>query len=208
MYPELPISAFMDKLASSDPEPGGGGAAALVAATGAALVSMVASLTVGKEKYAAVQAEMEQARDKGQALMRELLAAIDRDAEAFRKVMDTYRLPRASDEEKAARKRAIQQALRDATQDPAQVVRLCLEVANWSRVVMEKGNVQAVTDAAIAAVLADAAAQSAALNVKINLGPIGDPTFTDPLWAELQRLMDEIRSARDDVLAGTYGKLG
>ncbi len=207
MYPEMTIDAFMDRLASSDAEPGGGAAAALVAATGAALVSMVASLTVGKEKYAAVQAEMEQAQEKGRALMRELLAGIDRDAEAFRKVMDTYRLPRGDDEQKAARKRAIQQALRDATHDPAQVVRLCLEVANWSRVTMEKGNVQAVTDAAIAAVLADAAAQSAALNVKINLGPIGDPAFTDPLWAELQRLMDEIRSVRDDVLAGTYGKI-
>jgi formiminotetrahydrofolate cyclodeaminase len=208
MYPEMSLEGFLARLASADPEPGGGAAAALVAATGAALVSMVANLTVGKEKYAAAQAEMEQARDRGQALVRDMAGAIDLDAESFRNVMAAYRLPRETDEQKAGRKRAIQQALRDATVEPARVVRLCAEIADLSRVVMEKGNVQAITDAAIAAVLADAAAVSAALNVKINLGPIGDPAFTEPLWAELQSIMDRVRSTRDEVVAGTYGRLG
>jgi formiminotetrahydrofolate cyclodeaminase len=208
MYPEMSLEGFLARLASADPEPGGGAAAALVAATGAALVSMVANLTVGKEKYAAVQAEMEAARDRAQALVRDLARAIDQDAESFRKVMATYKLPRETDEQKADRKRAIQQALRDATVDPARVVRLCAEIADLSRVVMEKGNVQAITDAAIAAVLADAAAVSAALNVKINLGPIGDPAFTEPLWAELDGIMARVRSVRDEVLKGTYDRLG
>jgi formiminotetrahydrofolate cyclodeaminase len=208
MYPEMSIEGFLDRLASSDAEPGGGAASALVAAMGAALVSMVASLTVGKEKYAAVGAEMEEARAKARGLVRDLAGAIDRDAQSFRKVMAAYRLPRDDDEQKAVRRRAIQQALRDATVEPARVVRLCGEVAALSRVVMEKGNVGAITDAAIAAVLADAAAVSAALNVKINLGTIGDPAFTDPLWAELQRLTDEIRSVRDEVLRATYERLG
>jgi len=88
------------------------------------------------------------------------------------------------------------------------VVRLCGQIADLSRAVMEKGNVGAITDAAIAAVLADAAAASAALNVKINLGPIGDPAFTTPLWAELQGLLDRVRSVRDEVLQGTYQRLG
>jgi formiminotetrahydrofolate cyclodeaminase len=204
----MSLEGFLSRLASAEPEPGGGAAAALVAATGAALVSMVANLTVGKEKYAAVQAEMEAARDRAQTLVRDLARAIDQDAESFRKVMAAYKLPRETDEQKADRKRAIQQALRDATVDPARVVRLCEEIAELSRVVMEKGNVQAVTDAAIAAVLADAAAVSAALNVKINLGPIGDPTFTEPLWVELQRILDRVRATRDEVLQGTYERLG
>jgi formiminotetrahydrofolate cyclodeaminase len=204
----MSLEGFLARLASADPEPGGGAAAALVAATGAALVSMVANLTVGKEKYAAVQSEMEHARDRAQALVRDLEAAIDLDAESFRKVVAAYRLPRETDEQKAGRKRAVGQALRDATVDPARVVRLCAEIADLSRVVMEKGNVQAITDAAIAAVLADAAAVSAALNVKINLGPIGDSAFTEPLWAELRGLMDRVRSVRDDVLKGTYDRLG
>ncbi|MDR7543892.1 MAG: cyclodeaminase/cyclohydrolase family protein [Armatimonadota bacterium] len=207
MYPQMSIEGFLDRLASSDAEPGGGAAAALVAAVGAALVSMVASLTVGKEKYAAVQTEMEEVQAKARGLVRDLAGAIDRDAESFRKVMAAYRLPRNDDEQKAQRTRAIQQALRDATAEPARVARLCGEIAELSRVVMEKGNVGAITDAAIAAVLADAAAASAALNVKINLGPIGDPAFTEPLWVELQRLTDDIRSVRDEVLRATYDRL-
>lgn len=208
MYPEMPIEAFLTRLASSDPEPGGGAAAALAAATGAALISMVANLTIGKEKYAAVQAEMEQARDRAEALRAALLEAIDRDAEAFRRVMDTYRLPRETDVQKAARKRAIQQSLADACQVPAEVVRLCEDVARWSQVVTEKGNAQVITDAAIAAILADAGAQSAALNVKINLGPIGDPSVTEPLWAQIQSGLDAIRAVRDAVLQTTYARLG
>lgn len=208
MYPQMPIEAFMARLASSEPEPGGGAAAALVAATGAALVSMVANLTVGKEKYAAVQAEVEQAREQADRLRAALVEAIDRDAESFRRVMAAYRLPRETDAQKAERKRAVQQALREATQVPAEVVRLCHDVAAWSQVVMEKGNPQAITDAAIAAVLADAGAQSAAFNVKINLGPIGDPAFTEPLWADLQGILEGIRTVRDHVVKTTYEKLG
>ncbi len=208
MYPEMPIEAFLTRLASSDPEPGGGAAAALAGATGAALISMVANLTVGKEKYAAVQGEMEEARGRAESLRAHLLAAIDRDAESFRRVMDAYRLPRETDEQKAARKQAIQQALRNATTAPREVVQLCREAADWSKVTAEKGNTQVITDAAIAGILADAAAQSAALNVRINLGPIGDPTFTDPLWAEIQQRLEAIRAVRDAVLKFTYEKLG
>lgn len=208
MYPEMPIEAFLTGLASADPEPGGGAAAALAGATGAALISMVANLTIGKEKYAAVQGEMEEARGRAEQLRASLLAAIDRDAESFRRVMDAYKLPRETDEQKAARKQAIQLALRDATKAPREVVRLCREAADWSKVTAEKGNAQVITDAAIAGILADAAAQSAALNVRINLGPIGDPAFTDPLWAEIAESLEAIRAVRDDVLKFTYEKLG
>ncbi|MBM3469261.1 MAG: cyclodeaminase/cyclohydrolase family protein [Armatimonadetes bacterium] len=208
MYPETPINEFLSKLASAAPEPGGGAAAALTAATGAALVSMVANLTVGREKYAAVQAEMEQARDRADALRGEFLEAIDKDAESFRRVMDTYKLPRETEEQKAIRKAAIQQALREASEIPAGVIHLCEEVARLSKVVTEKGNVQLITDAAIAALLADSGAQSAALNVKINLGPIGDPAFTDSLWAEIRATLEGICAVRDEVLKITYERLG
>ncbi len=208
MYPEMPIEAFLTKLASSAPEPGGGAAAALAGATGAALISMVANLTLGKEKYTAVAGEMEEARGRAESLRADLLAAIDRDAESFRRVMDAYKLPRETDEQKAARKQAIQQALRNATKVPTEVVRLCREAADWSKVTAEKGNAQVITDAAIAGILADAAAQSAALNVRINLGPIGDPAFTDPVWREIQDSLEAIRIVRDDVLKFTYEKLG
>jgi formiminotetrahydrofolate cyclodeaminase len=207
MYPELGVTAFLDALASAAPEPGGGAAAALAGAIGAALVGMVANLTVGKSQYAAVQIEMEQARAAAEALRAHLTAAIDRDSEAFRQVMKAYGLPRGTDDEKAARKTATQQALKDASKEPAEVVRLCREVAAWSRLVAEKGNVQAVSDAAAAAILADAAAQSAALNVKINLKSIADPAFNDGLWTRVQADLDAIRAVRDEVLVLTDGKL-
>ncbi len=151
---------------------------------------------------------MEAARDRADQLRVELLSAIDEDAESFRKVMDAYKLPRATDDEKAARKAAITEALRNAVKAPGLVVRLCREVADLSKVTTEKGNVQVVTDAAIAALLADAGAQSAALNVKINLGPIGDAAFTGPLWAEIEQALAEVRAVRDDVMKMTYEKLG
>ncbi len=208
MYGETPLAQFLDLLASSAPEPGGGAAAALVGATGAALVSMVANLTIGREKFAAAAADMERARARADALRASLVAAIDQDAQAFREVMASYRLPRAADEQKAARQRAIQAALREAAQVPAAVVRLCEEVAAWSLVAAEHGNPQVVSDAAVAALLADAAAQSAALNVRINLASVGDPPFAEPLWAEMQRLLAGIRVVRDDVLRIAYGKIG
>jgi formiminotetrahydrofolate cyclodeaminase len=208
MYTELPVDAFLEQLASSAPEPGGGAAAALVAATGAALVSMVANLTVGKTQYAAVGPEMEQARVRADALRAELVAAVDQDAAVFRRVMAAYALPRATEEEKAARRQATQQALKEASRVPAQVVRLCREVAALGIVTTQKGNVQAVSDAAIAALLADSAAQSAALNVKINLKLISDPGFNDPLWAEIQGALETIRATRDEALRITAERMG
>lgn len=207
MYAELAMDAFLEKLASSAPEPGGGAAAALVGATGAALVSMVANLTIGKTQYAAAQSEMEQARARAEALRAELVAAVDRDAEVFRRVMTAYALPRSTDEEKAARRQATQRALKEASRVPAEVVRLCREVAALSKVTTELGNVQAVSDAAIAALLADAAAQSAALNVKINLKLITDPGFNEPLWAEIQTALQGIRAVRDEVVKITAERM-
>jgi formiminotetrahydrofolate cyclodeaminase len=208
MYTELPVESFLEKLASSAPEPGGGAAAALVGATGAALVSMVANLTIGKTQYAAVQREMEQARAQAGALRADLLAAVDEDAEVFRRVMAAYALPRATDGEKAARRQATQQALKEASRVPAEVVRLCQEVAALSRVATQKGNVQAVSDAAIAALLADSGAQSAALNVKINLKLITDAAFNEPLWAKIQAALEGIRAVRDEVLKITTERMG
>jgi formiminotetrahydrofolate cyclodeaminase len=208
MYRELTATAFLDALASSSPEPGGGAAAALVGATGAALVSMVANLTIGKPQYAVAQADMEQAREKAEILRDRLVAAIDRDSDAFRGVMAAYTLPRGTDGEKAARRAAIQDALKAASLEPAEVVSLCREVAVWSRVAAEKGNASAISDAAVAALLADAAAQSAAFNVKINLKSITDTTFRDPLWARVQADLEAVRATRDDVVQIAGAQLG
>jgi formiminotetrahydrofolate cyclodeaminase len=208
MYPELTVTEFLERLASSAPEPGGGAASALVGATGAALVSMVANLTIGKAQYAAAQADMETARGRAEALRTGLLAEVDRDSDAFRTVMRAYGLPRGTEAEKAARREAVQAALRDATEPPVRVVRLCREVAAWSKVVAESGNAQAVSDAAVAAILADGAAQGAALNVRINLKGIRDDVFTRQTRAAVQADLDAIRDLRDEVLSIIDRRIG
>jgi formiminotetrahydrofolate cyclodeaminase len=168
---------------------------------------MVANLTAGKPQFATVQDEMVRVLARAEALRADLLAAVDRDSEAFRRVMAAYTLPRATEEDKAARRQAIQQALREASQEPGDVIRLCREVAAWSKVAAERGNPQVLSDAAVAAVLADAGAQSAALNVKINLKSITDPSFNAPLWTQVQADLDATRATRDAVLAMAYEKL-
>jgi formiminotetrahydrofolate cyclodeaminase len=208
MYPEARIDEFLTALASSAPEPGGGAAAALAGAAAAALVSMVANLTIGKEKFAAVQDDMQATLARAEVLRAELMTAIDRDAEAFRSVMAAYRLPREGPDQQAARKQALGAALKEAAKVPAGVVSLCAEVATLSQLALEKGNPQVLSDAAVAAVLADAGAQSAALNVRINLTGIGDPSFTDEMWTEVQSRLEAIRMARDEVLSAAYERLG
>ncbi|MDR7481773.1 MAG: cyclodeaminase/cyclohydrolase family protein [Armatimonadota bacterium] len=207
MYPELSIEQFLDRLASSAPEPGGGAAAALVGAVAAALVGMVANLTVGKEKFAAVEDEMRRVRDDAATLRARLLAAIDRDADAFRRVMAAYRLPRETDEQRAARREATRAALREAAEVPAEVVALCGQVGALSRIAAAQGNPQVLSDAAVAAVMAEAAAASAALNVRINLAGIGG-AWSDELWAEVQAQLAALEAARAAVVQQAYGRIG
>src|ERR671925_443302 len=112
------VQAFLDELASAAPTPGGGGAAALSGAMGAALVSMVCNLTIGKEKFAGVEAQMQEILSQSEALRTRLTGMIEEDVAAFDTVMAAYRLPKDNDEEKAARIAAIQQASKEATLVP------------------------------------------------------------------------------------------
>src|ERR1700736_4232661 len=122
------IVTFLDDLASERPTPGGGGAAVVCGAIGAALVSMVANLTIGKKNYEAVWEDLEAVNAKAEALRAELTGAIEEDAVAFNSVMGAYGLPRATEEEKATRAAAIQAALKDATLAPLRAVKACFEV--------------------------------------------------------------------------------
>lgn len=133
------ITKFLDDLASERPTPGGGGAAAVMGAIGAALVSMVANLTIGKKNYEAVEDDLKAARAEAERLRGELTAAIEEDVVAFNSVMGAYGLPRATDEDKAARTAAIQAALKEATLAPLRAVKACFEVILLSEAAAEKG---------------------------------------------------------------------
>ncbi len=208
MYVEKPMVAFLDKLASRSPEPGGGAASALVGAVGAALVSMVANLTLGKEKYADVQDRIEELLKNSETLRSELQDLLQKDTEVYAEVSAAYKLPRETEEQKKERAAKIQEALKSATEVPFQIAEKCLEVARLSRIAAEIGNVGAVSDAGVAVLLAEAAAQSAALNVRINVVSMEDREYAEDRWSRVQNILKEASELRDIVLRLTYEKLG
>ncbi len=208
MYVEKPMIVFLDKLASRSPEPGGGSVSALVGALGAALVSMVGNLTLGKEKYADVQDQVEELLKSSEKARDQLQSLIQKDTEVYAEVSAAFKMPRESEEQKAERAVRIQGALKLATEVPFEIGEKCLEVARLSERAAEIGNVGAVSDAGVAALLAEAAAQSAALNVKININSIEDVAFCESKWSRIQEILEETARLRDRVVKVTYEKLG
>ncbi len=207
-YVDGTIKAFLDKLATSSPEPGGGSVAAMTGALGAGLVSMVASLTVGKEKYAGVQAEIQSLLAASEQVRSELQVLVQRDTEVYGAVAEAMKLPRDTEQQKAERDATMQVALKEAAKVPLTIAEQSLKVAELSLTGAEIGNVNAVSDAGVAVLLADAAAQSAALNVKINVGWIEDQEFNRSTWQRVEEILSATAGLRERVMTLTYEKLG
>ncbi len=209
MYIDGPMGHYIDKLASRSPEPGGGSAAALVGSLGAALVSMVGNLTTGKEKYQAVQGDIDALLRDTEAVRADLQRLVQEDTEAFSAVSDAYKLPKETEAQKKIRSARIQEGLQGAaTEVPFQICEKALIVARLSRTAAAIGNVQAVSDAGVAALFAEACAAAAAMNVKINLNAIRDPAFTGAKWQRVQDVLREVGRLREEVVAMTYEKMG
>lgn len=203
------IGAFLDDLASERSTPGGGGAAAISGAMGAALVSMVCNLTIGKPKYAEVEAELKEVLAASEQLRAELTKAIGDDVKAFDAVMGAYGLPKGeTDEEKAARTAKIQAALKEATDVPLECARLCAKVVKLSAAAADKGNVNVVSDAGVAAQSAYAGLMSAALNVRVNAKSIKDRDFADGRLGELEALLAEAGASTEKTYGVVKDKLG
>ncbi len=188
-FAQQTLGDFLDDLASSKPAPGGGSAAALAGSIGAALVSMVANLTVGREKFKAVEPEVQAILAKSEDLRHRLLAYIEDDVAAFNAYSAAAKLPKDTADEKAARSAAIQKALMAAVDPPMNTVRACVEVLELCRPIAEMGNVQAVSDAGVGALMAEAGMRAAALNVQINLSWIKDAAFVERKRKELDALL-------------------
>ncbi len=202
------IATFLDDLASERPTPGGGGAAAVSGAIGAALVSMVANLTIGKKNYEAVRADLEAVNAQAEALRAELTGAIEEDVVAFNSVMGAYGLPRGTEEEKAKRAASIQAALKDATLAPLRAVKACFEVILLSAAVAEKGNLNVISDAGVAVLSANAGLHSAALNVFINAKAIKDRDFAEKQIAEVNALLSQAAEMTESVYQTVRSKIG
>jgi len=208
MYIEQPIQGFMDKLASKSPEPGGGSVAALTGALGAALVSMVANLTLGKEKYKDVQPQIELLLKDSEKLRAEMQDLIQKDTEAYGALSAVYKMPKNTDEEKVARTLKMQEALKKACQVPFDIGLKSLEVAKLAGRAADIGNVGAVSDAGVAVLLAQACAQSSALNVKINVNSIKDEAYNKDTWTRMQDVLKQVAALEKSVMETTYKKMG
>ncbi|MEG1145024.1 MAG: cyclodeaminase/cyclohydrolase family protein [Clostridium sp.] len=196
----LTVTEFVNVTASDAPAPGGGSVAALAGALAAALAEMVANLTVGKEKYAAVEDEMKKLADDGAALRVELLEDIQKDSTSFNLYMDAIGMPKSTDEEKAVRREAMQNGLKAAAQVPLSVGAAAYKIFPIAEAVVARGNTNAVTDGLVAAMMARTAVIGALFNVKINLGSIKDEAFVAELAAEVKELEEKAIAYEQKIL--------
>ena len=197
MIEDMSIEAFLEALAARQSTPGGGSAAAVSAAMGAALISMVANFTVGRK--GCDEAEAEQILARSEQLRLSLTEAIKADVDAFNRVMAAYGMPRDSEAQKAARGRAIQAALKEATDAPLECARLSREVIELSRSAARTGNVNVISDAGVAALAGYAGLRSAALNVYINIGNIKEREFADDRRARLASCLAGMEALKEEV---------
>lgn len=192
MLIEKTVRGFIDETASNSPAPGGGSIAALSASSSAALIAMVANLTVGKEKFADVEEEMQEVIGKATAFKDMFLEYIDKDANSFNAAMAAFKLPKETEEEKAHRTKMIQEGYKGAANVPFTVGKEAFKLMELAEFVVEKGNQNAVTDGAVAAMQARTAVHSAFYNVKINLGSIKDEEYVAKMRSEMKELEDKV----------------
>ncbi len=186
--PRMGAEAFLDALAAGTAAPGGRSAAAYSGAAGAALVAMVARLTIGKKKYTEVESEMQRLLEQAEGLRAELTESVKRDAAAFEAVMAAFKLPKETMEEQGKRAQAIEEATLFATQEPLKTARLAVQVMDLGQQVVRLGNLNAITDAGTAVALARAALAGAGLNVRTNLKSLQNQDAVSQMMAELSTL--------------------
>lgn len=201
------IDTFLQQLSSKAPIPGGGGASALVGALSASLTHMVAALTVGKPKYAAVEAEMNELLSQTEALTDRFLALMDEDAEAFEPLAQAYRLPKETDADKAEKSVRMEAALKSAVQPPIAIMEACAEALPLISLCAEKGSVVAVSDAGVAASLCRAALEGASLNVFINTQGMQDKAYAAALNQRAKTLLQEKTAEADIIFRAVLSRL-
>ena len=197
---ETTVTQFLDAVASGNATPGGGSVSALAGSLGAALVEMVANLTLGKKGYEACQDELEKIREKANAHRQSLVATIEKDIAAYQDVMTAYLLPRQSEEEKKARREAIQKSLKKAADPPLFTAVTALKVLKLCQQAIEKGNPNTLSDAAVGALLADAALHGGVYNVLVNLSALEEKQYIVKMKKELRRLSQEGEKIKEQIM--------
>lgn len=199
MLKEMNIKDFLNQLESSEPVPGGGSVAALSSALASALSGMVANLTVGKKNYEDVSEQMQDIAKAMKASKVSFVDFIDKDANSFDGVMQAFKMPKETDEEKAARTAKIQEGTKYAASVPLEVAEETAKLFDAIEVLVVKGNKNAQTDALVAAMMARTAIKSALYNVKINLGSIKDEAFVAQM-SEKVKALDHLADTREQEI--------
>jgi formiminotetrahydrofolate cyclodeaminase len=200
-FGSMTLDAFIELLGSPTPSPGGGAASAVAASCGAALVAMVASLSVDRPKYAAYAASHARHGEAGRVLAARLLALADQDADAYAAFAAALKLARETDAEKVARTAAIRASARVAADVPLRTVEACREVVIAAEALAGRSNLNAASDLAVASRLAEAAAHGAAENVMVNLPSLGDEVLADELRGRVEVLLAEIEELAEATRA-------
>ena len=200
---DLKSTEFLTALASSAPAPGGGGGATMAGALAAALASMVANLTIGKEKFAQQEPEVKALLEETEEERQRLLRLVEDDAAVFNSFMSCYKLPKATEEEKAARTAAIRSAAKQAAEVPLAIARASHKVLTLAERLVRIGNPGVITDGACSALLARAALRCAEYNVRINLGLTKDEAYNQSVQEELNNLLKTAEELELEALAVT-----
>jgi methenyltetrahydrofolate cyclohydrolase len=208
MFTEMTVTEFLDALASSEPTPGGGSGAALGGALGAALVSMVCNLTIGKKGYEQAEGPLSEVLAQTEALREELPQLLEADTRVYGRVMETYRMPRKTAEQKQAREAAMQQALQEAAIVPLTIAERCASIVDLALPAAELGNQWAVSDAGVGVLLAEACMHAALLNVYINLSSIQDEAFVAQTKARIDEITAGKGEIKERVMALVHDKIG
>ena len=204
---EMKVNEFVDLMASDEPAPGGGSAAALEGALGAALTAMVCALTVGKKKYADVQELAIESQKKGNELKAQFVDVIDRDTEAFNAVSAVFAMPKDTDEEKAARKAAMQEALKGCTKTPFEMMELAAETLELTAELLGKTNDSAASDLGVSALSMRAAIQGAWLNVLINIGSLKNKELAEDYRKKGEALLAKALPLADQIYQNVLSQM-
>jgi methenyltetrahydrofolate cyclohydrolase len=204
---EISLAKFLESVAGPSPAPGGGSVSALAGSLGAALVEMVISLTVGKKGFEGRESELKKILEEARSCREALTGTIAKDSAAYQDVMSAFLLPKKTEDEKRKRKEEIQRALKKAADPPLFTTATSLKVLKLCREAVEKGNPNAASDAAVGALLADAALRGGIFNVLINLSALEDKHFVEQMKKELKRLETEGETIKKEILTRVQEKI-
>lgn len=198
---------FVEALASKTPVPGGGGASALVGSVGVALGSMVANFTIGKKKYADVEEELKEFREKAYGIQRELLDLVEKDAKAFEPLAKAYKLPSTTEEEKAYKEKVMEEATREAVLVPVKIMEKVCEAIALLKEFAKKGSNIVISDAGVGASCCRGALLGASLNVFINTKSMKDRAYAEEINRKTKEMLDVYVAMADEIFDGVKERL-